>query len=115
MSVLDTPNPLLLPIPELAANHLRQQARMTFQTMARAFNDGAVMFWQNPKGATPEEIATALGSDAKEIFELHWALGELLHKIKPDSVSNGMAVLGQFQLNDDGTVTIVPQPEENAG
>ena len=110
MSVLDNPNPLLLTVPELAANHLRQRTRQAFQNMAREFNDGAIMFWQNPKGASPQEIAAALGPDAKEIFELHWALGELLGKIRPDAISAGLAALGSFELNDDGTVTVLESP-----
>lgn len=112
MSVLDSSNPLLLSVPELAANHLRQRTRQTFQNMAREFNDGAAMFWKNSKGASPQEIAAALGSDAKEIFELHWALGELLGKIRPNSISAGLAALGEFKLNDDGTVTVLELPAQ---
>jgi hypothetical protein len=37
--------------------------------MVNAFNEGAKIFWQNPRGVSPTEITTALGKDAKEVAE----------------------------------------------
>jgi hypothetical protein len=48
----------------------------------------------------------ALGSDAKEIFELHAKLGALIASVKPEAISEGSAVVGNFTMNDDGSVTI---------
>jgi hypothetical protein len=88
------------------SNHIKNTTRLTFQSMVNAFNNGSRTFWSNPR-ATPSEIATALGTDAKEVFELHYALGQLINNIKPDSIQEGWAAIGQFTMNEDGTVTIL--------
>lgn len=106
MSILNQPS-----VPEVdpavrAANMLKNQTRQTFQQMVMAFNQGANNFWKNPR-ATPAEIAAALGSDAKEVFELHAKLGALLASVKPEAIAEGSGVVGQFTINEDGTVTIL--------
>lgn len=106
MSILNGPS-----VPEVdpavrAANMLKNQTRQTFQQMVMAFNQGANNFWKNPR-ATPAEIAAALGSDAKEVFELHAKLGALLASVKPEAIAEGSGVVGQFTINEDGTVTIL--------
>jgi hypothetical protein len=91
------------------SNHIKNSTKHTFQFMKDAFNNGSQTFWNNPR-ATPSEIATALGTDAKEVFELHYALGLLINSIKPESIQEGWAIIGQFTMNEDGTVTIIEQP-----
>lgn len=91
------------------SNHIKNSTKHTFQFMKDAFNNGSQTFWNNPR-ATPSEIATALGTDAKEVFELHYALGQLINNIKPESIQQGWAIIGQFTMNEDGTVTIIEQP-----
>ena len=108
MGILDPVTPVS-PTPDypaMAAARIRAQTRQTFQIMAQAFNAGAKLFWRHPK-ATAEEIAAELGTDAREIFELHGKLGALLAQIKPESIASGMALVGQFEYNDDGNVTII--------
>ena len=92
------------------ANRIKNQTRQTFQNMVNAFNEGSKIFWQNPRGLTPTQIAEALGTDAREVFELHYALGLLINSIKPESIQEGWDVIGQFTMNEDGTVTII-EPE----
>jgi hypothetical protein len=87
------------------ANRIKNQTKQTFQNMVNAFNNGSQTFWNNPQ-ATPTQIATALGTDAKEVFELHYALGQLINSIKPESIQQGWAAIGQFTMNENGTVTI---------
>jgi hypothetical protein len=89
------------------ANRIKNQTRQTFQNMVNAFNEGSKTFWQNPRGLTPIQIAEALGTDAREVFELHYALGLLINSIKPESIQEGWGVIGQFTMNEDGTVTIL--------
>jgi hypothetical protein len=105
MSILDNSSSQK-PIPEIIAANIKVTARQTFESMVRAFNTGSQTFWNNPR-ATPSEIAAALGTDAKEVFELHYALGQLIANIKPESISSGLGLIGQFTMNEDGTVTIV--------
>lgn len=100
-----------------SAQEIVTQTRQTFDQMAQSFNDGAVLFWANPYGVKPSEIVQYLGNSAGEIFRLHYALGQLLASIKPDSISLGLSLIGQFNINEDGTVTIIEptttQPPEN--
>lgn len=90
----------------LAANRLKMLTRQTYQQMVQAFNQGAKIFWQNPTGVLPSEIATELGTDAKEIFELHAKLGALLASVKPEAISDSSSIVGNFTMNDNGTITI---------
>lgn len=109
MGVLDNnpaPEP---PVAERVAQQLKQQCRMTYQQLVQSFNQGAQSFWKNPR-ANPSEIAAALGTDAKEVFELHGKIGALLATIKPEAIASGAAVVGQFTYNENGTVTVTDQP-----
>ena len=101
-------------VADQVSNRIKNQTKQTFQNMVNSFNEGSKTFWQNPRGLTPTQIAEALGTDAKEVFELHYALGQLIDSIKPDSIQEGWAAIGQFTMNEDGTVTILntePTPE----
>lgn len=112
MSILDNNSQIEINKPIRVANSIKGSARQTFQMMVNAFNIGSKTFWKNPN-ATPSEIAAALGTDAKEIFQLHYALGQLIGSIKPEAIEQGLLVIGQFTMNDDGTVTIsdsLPNP-----
>lgn len=91
---------------ELAAQNMISTAKQTFDFIVRAFNNGSKNFWQNPT-LTPEELALALGPDAKELFELHYKLSQLIYSIDPTKISNSLSIIGSFTMNDDGTVTIL--------
>jgi hypothetical protein len=113
MSILDNNNDRVVPqIPrgKMAANRLIQMTKQTYNQMVQSFNQGAKMFWQNGMGASPAEIASELGSDAKEVFELHYKLGQLIASVKPEAISEGASLIGNFTMNEDGTVTVVEQP-----
>lgn len=106
MSILDDNIQPLTPA-EIIANNLKGSTKQTFQMMVNAFNAGSINFWNNSK-ATPSEIASALGTDAKEVFQLHYALGQLIGSVKPEAIAQGINLIGQFTMNEDGTVTILP-------
>lgn len=110
MSILDG-SPNTQPSPgEQAAERLKRITKNTYDQMVMAFNDGAEIFWSNRMGATPEEVGAALGSDAGEIFALHAKLGALIGGVKPEAIAHGLSVVGDFTINEDGTVTIIPPP-----
>lgn len=92
------------------SSRIKNQTKQTFQNMVNAFNEGSKIFWQNPRGLTPAQIAEALGTDAKEVFELHYALGQLIGAVKPEAIEQGLSIIGQFVMNEDGTVTVNPPP-----
>jgi hypothetical protein len=105
MSILDGNSvPEVVPA-VVAADHIRRQCRITFAQLVSEFNTGSQRFWQHPT-ATPAEIAAALGTDAREAFELHGKIGALIASIRPAAIQSGMAVVGKFAVNEDGTVTV---------
>jgi hypothetical protein len=108
MSILDNNNVPNQPphLAKHAANRLINITRQTYQQMVTSFNQGSQMFWKNPMGVSPEAIASELGNNAKEIFELHAKLGALIASVKPEAISEGSSLVGNFTINDDGTVTI---------
>lgn len=109
MSILDNNNvPQPVPLARMAANRLINQARNTYQQMVQAFNQGARIFWANPV-----DIAAELGTDAREVFELHYKLGQLIASVKPEAIVEGTSLVGNFTMNEDGTVTIL-EPEAPA-
>lgn len=111
MSILDRDPSRDQPPPAAqAAERLIRMTKNTYDQMVMAFNEGANVFWSNRMGATPEEVAAALGTDAKEVFFLHARLGELIGLVKPEAISEGLSVVGDFTMNEDGTVTVIPPP-----
>jgi len=99
------------PADKMAAERLVRMTKNTFEQMVMSFNEGSQLFWGNRMGATPEEIAEELGTDAKEVFYLHARLGELIGLVKPEAIAEGLSVVGNFTMNEDGTVTVLPPPE----
>jgi hypothetical protein len=115
MSILDNNNNIrpMVPPEKMAANRLIQMTKQTYSQMVQAFNQGSRTFWANGMGATPEAIAIELGTDAKEVFELHSKLGQLIATVKPEAIVEGSNLVGDFTMNEDGTVTVVlPEVEE---
>lgn len=107
MSILNNESNNQIESAQVAAQRLIQITKHTYQQMVNAFNQGSEMFWRNGNGASPSQIASALGSDAKEIFELHYAMGMLISNVSPNSIQEGLSLIGQFTMNEDGTVTVV--------
>lgn len=100
-STLNTQQPA-----EIAAEKLIQITKHTYLQMINAFNQGSQIFWNNPLGASPQDISNQLGTNAKEIFELHYALGQLINQVKPEDIQDSWSLIGQFTMNEDGSVTI---------
>ena len=105
MSILNSVTPPT-PTPCMVAGMLKARARATYEMLVRTFNDGAKQFWDNPNNFTPEAIAACLGTDAREVFELHGKIGALLSEINPAALAPGLAVVGAFSYNEDGTVNV---------
>ena len=109
MSILDNNDPVVVrePAAKRAARNLINQARETYNQMVSAFNNGAQTFWANSAGVTPSDIAAELGTNAKEVFELHYKLGQFIASVKPEAVIEGNSLVGNFTMNEDGTVTVL--------
>lgn len=96
-----------------AARNMVRQTKMTYDGLVLAFNQGAKNFWRNPR-ATPQEIAAALGTDAKEVFELHAKVGAFIASINPSAIAEGQSVVGEFSYNANGSVTVpTPAPKNS--
>ena len=108
MSILNNSVNQDIPSAEKTSKQIISQAKSTYNQLVSVFNNGSKMFWRNPN-ATPSEIASALGSDAAEIFNLHSKIGNLLLEINPNAIQEGLSVVGNFTINDNGTVTILEQ------
>lgn len=111
MSILDNGPGNIVPPEKRVANQLINMTVRTYQQMVDAFNRGAIMFWQNPQGLSPDQISQALGPSAQEVFSLHYKLGQLIGEVKPEAIAEGLSIVGQFTYNEDGSVTVVhPEP-----
>ncbi len=111
MSILDTnPTEAGTESANMAADRLITMTRQAYKIMVNAFNEGANIFWDNPNQIDPKDIAQSLGNNAKEVFELHYALGQLIYQVKPQAIEAGLSKIGQFTMNEDGTVTIIDPP-----
>lgn len=107
MSILDRDDfDNLPPADKMAAEQLVRMTKNTFDQMVMSFNEGSNIFWGNRMGATPEDIAEELGADAGEVFYLHARLGELISLVKPEAITEGLSLVGNFTVNEDGTVTV---------
>lgn len=104
---------VLFPQPETPAERtaklLVSHSREIYSRLVSAFNNGAKIFWTNPD-VMPHDVAEALGEDAVEIFQLHAKIGALLAQVNPAAIAEGAAVVGEFEYNEDGTVTITDPP-----
>lgn len=69
----------------------------------KAFN----FFWRNP-AATPGEIAAALGTNAKAVFERHAATVAELLTLKPGCIAPEDYTPPQaYAFNNDGSMTLL--------
>jgi hypothetical protein len=96
-----------------AARRLIMITKNSFNQMVDSFNEGARIFWQNPRGALTQDIANELGADAAEVFMLHYKLGQLISSVKPEDISEGISLVGNFKINEDGTVTIIEDSDSD--
>jgi len=108
MGILDNTvnnNNFVIPPAIRIAEEIKHHTKQTFNNVVNSYVQGTKMFWQN-SSASPSEIAEALGTDAKEIFELHYKLNEFINTIKSETTTSANSIIGNFTMNEDGTVTV---------
>lgn len=94
------------------AQRVTQLAQQTYTNLLAAQKQGIQVFWNNPRGVSPQAIANALGTKAGKVFQLHGALTEAIVQIAAiDGVTPDISLpTNAFTINEDGTVTISDQP-----
>lgn len=91
---------------KIVADSLVSEAVGLYNHMNEIYTNGTYRFWKHPS-LTPQQIANGLGSKGKELFLLHYQLGQLLNSINPGSIDNINSIIGNFTMNEDGTVTVL--------
>lgn len=118
MNILNTPPTLPVSEAQKIATKLKQDAYSNFQRLVSSYENGLYMFWRHPR-ATPQEIAEALGTSAVEVFTLHAITRQIILTAKPDQVLSSVDDFGTYQVNADGSLTILsvidppPPPAED--
>lgn len=94
------------------ANRIRGMSANTFEQLAHTQKRGIDLVWHNPRGLTPQEVCDGLGTDAGSVFRLHSELTKTLVTVATlDGVDYTPALpTNAYQVNDDGTVTILDEP-----
>lgn len=92
--------------PELDVLKLKADAKKSFEQLHFTVKRATEKFWKNPK-YTPQEMALAAGTDAKELFQLHSMIVQVLETANPGSCSDIINLIGNYTVNSDGTVTIL--------
>lgn len=90
---------------EVAAESIKMAGSNMYWSLVREFIKTTNAFWNNST-VTPQQISDALGTNASEIFSLHYKLGEFIATVDATPIQEAMESVGQFTQNPDGTVTI---------
>ena len=105
---------------EVAAEKVRLLAAMTAASLTQfveSINRGRRLFWENPDGFTPGELAAAAGTSCGELFAKNAATEAFLAEHFPGAAS----LIWQPPYADyvivpggDGSIGITPVPEPEA-
>ena len=90
---------------KIAADTIKETAFVINKRLLRVFAEGVNTMWSHPH-VSAQQVCDELGTDAKEVFELHSALGQFLEANSPDDISGIKSKIGSYTVNSDGTVTI---------
>jgi len=102
MGILETTNDEA----RATAENLISEALGLYNHMISVYQDGTNKFWKHPT-LSSQQIADKLGNRGKELFLLHYQLGQLLNTVNPGCVDGVNSNIGNFTLNEDGTVTVI--------
>jgi hypothetical protein len=89
----------------ILANQMKAQTAQQFQQLASVVQQKIKAFWNNPN-LTPQQIATALGTDgAAEVAALNATI-TLLNTLQPGMIT--FTPPQAITVNADGTITLAP-------
>ena len=101
---------------EIKAAQIKRSISATGEQLYHNWISSFDALWNNNQ-VSAEEIISALGTDAAEVFYLSAAMVEFMTTVftgRRDDLLAGiqarLATLPEFTINEDGTVTITPAP-----
>ncbi len=107
MSILNQDyNPANFVTPEIQINQIKSDAKSIYQRFYDGVRYSTQLFWQN-QYFTPEQMATAAGTSAAELFQLHTLAIQTLEQAMPGSTPDIVSIIKPHTINSDGTVTIL--------
>lgn len=89
------------------ADNLRSNSAAVFQRMVQTYEQGMRTVWRNQQGLTPQEVLDSLGVDAAEALRLSRVLKQAILQANPEQKLTSVPDGKDFQINGDGTVTVV--------
>jgi len=98
-------------MPELVTRVLKKTTSQTFEHITTVYRNGIQNIWNNPNGVNATKISEQLGTDAKKVFEFYYSLGQFINSISPEDIVEINKLIGSYNLNEDGSVTILQSNE----
>jgi hypothetical protein len=94
---------------ELIAKRLKAQPAIRFKQFLSTWEADIKALWSAPD---PQAVLDFIGPMAGELFQVSGKTGMYLESLKPGCTSTAMALVGKFEINHDGTVTIISKPAQ---
>jgi hypothetical protein len=103
-----------------AANQVVGLASQQFTQLQQAGKSGYTIIWNNPYGLTPQQVISALGTNAKMVFELQalnqstlMSAANIAGVVAPvlPSIPNGYTLT----FNSDGSATVSQSSSSSSG
>lgn len=106
MALIDNPaDDLTLTQRQAKTTHqIKTIASNFFQYSVNIYGNLFELFWNNPNGLTPQEVADALGAEAADLFISGNRLKDFINETKENSINYNAP--NYFTINPDGTVEI---------
>lgn len=90
---------------QLTATRITNDIRRAYNQMIQVFNTSSRLIWNNTQ-ASPEEMFTAFGTDAAQLFVMSGAIITLANTVAGVSLPSPVPPNYSFTINNDGSVTL---------
>lgn len=107
MSILDPQPQKNKSLHALIAERLTSQPATRFRQFLSTWEADIRALWNAPD---PQAVLDNVGPLAAELFSVSGKTAMYLESLRPGCTATAMALVGEFQVNADGTVTILSVP-----
>lgn len=102
-----------LPVPQTdpvaaGCDQLYTQIRYNLANLNRILDYGSTLVWNNPSGATPQQVVSTMGQNATAIFTLSGILCNMLSAVSGTPVPDPMPVGWIATPQKDGSLILTP-------